>query len=139
LGYGKLKQSDFYHDYDNDYDWVKGETVQEAGIRFKTGYTLFSNEYVRFTPVIGTSLGSLTQLTDKKQRDGKHNIESKLPGNQGFLFGLDTDWIILRDQDQNGISFSGLRFSVYGMYHNYKKNLGDVWSLNLGISLLAGY
>lgn len=139
LGYGKLKQSDFYHDYDNDYDWVKGETVQEAGIRFKTGYTLFSNEYVRFTPVIGTSLGSLTQLTDKKQKDGKHNIDSKLPGNQGFLFGLDTDWIIWRDQDNNGISFNGLRFSVYGMYHNYKKNLGDVWSLNLGISLLAGY
>ena len=139
LGYGKLKQSDFYHDYDNDYDWVKGETVQEAGIRFKTGYTLFSNEYVRFTPVIGTSLGSLTQLTDKKQKDGKHNINSKLPGNQGFLFGLDTDWIIWRDQDNNMISFNGLRFSVYSMYHNYKKNLGDVWSLNLGISLLAGY
>jgi len=139
FGYGKLKQSDFYHDYDYDYDWNEGEYVNEAGIRFKTGYTLFSNEYVRFTPVIGTSLGSLTQLTDKKQKDSKHNIESKLPGNQGFLFGLDTDWIIWRDHDNNGISFSGLRFSVYGMYHNYKKNLGDVWSLNLGIALLAGY
>lgn len=139
LGYGELKQSDFYHDYDYNYDWTKGETVNEAGIRFKTGYTLFSNEYVRFTPVIGTSLGSLTQYTDKKQKDGKHNIKSKLPGNQGFLFGLDTDWIIWRDQDNNGISFTGLRFSVYGMYHNYKKNLGDVWSLNLGVAINVGY
>lgn len=138
LWYGKLKQSDFYYDYDNSYDWTESETVQEAGIRLKTGYTLFSNEHVRLTPVIGTSLGSLTQLTDKKQENGKHNIESKLPGNQGFLFGLDTDWVIRRFHDDDGISFGGLRFSVYGMYHNYKKNLGDVWSLNLGIAFITG-
>ena len=137
LRYGKLKQSDFYHDYNNDYDWAKDKDVQEAGIRLKTGYTLFSNEYVRFTPVIGTSFGSLTQRTDNKGENGSI-IESKLPGDQGFLFGLDTDWIIWRDQDNNGLSFQGLRFSVYGMYHNYPKNLGDVWSLNFGIAFITG-
>lgn len=136
LRYGKLKQPDFYHDNSNGYDWTQDKEVQEAGIRFKTGYTLFSNEYVRFTPVIGTSLGSLTQKSDKKYKEGSF-MESKLPGNRGFLIGLDTDWIIWRHQDSTGLSFQGLRFSVYGMRHNYEKNLGKVWSLNLGIAFIT--
>ena len=137
LRYGKLRESDFYHDIYNDYDWSKDKVVNEAGIRLKAGYTVFTNEYIRITPVVGTSLGSLTQFTDKKQENSNHYIESKLPGNKDVLFGIDTDWVIWRDQDRNGITFSGLRFTAYGMYHNYK-NLGDVWSLNLGISFITG-
>ena len=134
---GRLKQPDFYHDYVNSYDWTQDEKVHEAGIRLKAGYTLFSNEYVRFTPVIGVSLGSLTQRTDKKSTEGSF-IESKLPGSKGIIFGLETDWITMRYDNSTGLSFNGLRFSAYGTYHNYQNRLGEVWSLNLGIALITG-
>ena len=138
LMYGKLRESGFYYDTYNDYNWSKEKEVNEAGIRLKAGYTVFSNEYIRITPVVGTSFGSLTQYTDNKQNNSNHYIESKLPGNQDLLFGIDTDWIMWRDHYPDGISFSGLRFSTYGIYHRYKE-IGDVWSLNLGISFIIGH
>ena len=140
LRYGKLRESGFYYDTYNGYDWSSEKEVSEAGIRLKAGYTLFSNEYVRITPIVGTSLGSLTQPSDDTQNYAFNktvNVNSKISGNPSLLFGIDTDWIIWRDHYPDGISFSGLRFSAYGTYHNYKK-LGKVWSLNFGVSFIIG-
>lgn len=140
LRYGKLRESGFYYDTYNGYDWSREKEVSEAGIRLKAGYTLFSNEYVRITPIVGTSLGSLTQPTDNTQNyayNKTENVKSKISGNPSLLFGIDTDWIIWRYHDFDGISSSGLRFSAYGTYHNYKK-LGKVWSLNFGVSFIIG-
>ena len=140
LRYGKLRQSGFYYDTYNGYDWSREKEVSEAGIRLKAGYTLFSNEYVRITPIVGTSLGSLTQPSDNTQNyayNKTENVKSKISGNPSLLFGIDTDWIIWRYHDFDGISSSGLRFSAYCTYHNYKK-LGKVWSLNFGVSFIIG-
>jgi len=140
LRYGKLRQSGFYRDIFNAYDWSQDKEVSEAGIRLKAGYTVFSNEYIRITPLVGTSLGSLTQPTDKTRSYGYNktvSVDSKISGTPSLLFGIDTDWIIWRNHYPDGVSFAGLRFSAYGIYHNYK-TIGEVWSLNLGVSFITG-
>lgn len=141
LMYGQLRQSGFYHDTYNDYNWSQDKKVNEAGLRLKAGYTVFSNEYIRFTPIVGTSLGSLTQPSDKERDYGYNktvNVDSKISGTPSLLLGIDTDWIFWRDHDSSGITFSGLRFSAYGIYHNYDQ-IGKVWSLNLGVSFITGH
>ena len=128
--WSRTLKSGLYHDTKEDYDWVEKRKTLKINPSLTLGYALYSNNYITVHPVIG--IGSSNYSQDWKNEDDvkKSSSITSLPC---WIFGLETDWTTYIDAYNSNV----LRFKIHGV-HEKNDVLGDVWSLNIGVSLVLG-
>ena len=126
-----------YNDTETGYEWVQGRKTTKVGISWKIGYPLFSNDYITLYPVAGIGFYSYNQ--DSKDKEiRKKCVESTITSSPCWTFGFDTDWTMSRFVSSNQISSNILRLKMYGTFEK-NKVIGNVWSLNVGLSYVMAF
>lgn len=128
--WSRTLKSGLYHDTKEDYDWVEKRKTLKINPSLTLGYALYSNNYITVHPVIG--IGSSYYSQDWKNEDDIKK-SSSITSSLCWIFGLETDWTTYIDANNSNI----LRFKIHGV-HEKNDVLGDVWSLNIGVSFVLG-
>lgn len=128
--WSRTLKSGLYHDTKEDYDWVEKRKTLKINPSLTLGYALYSNNYITVHPVIG--IGSSNYSQDWKNEDDVKK-SSSITSSPCWIFGLETDWTTYIDANNSNV----LRFKIHGV-HEKNDVLGDVWSLNIGVSLVLG-
>lgn len=128
--WSRTLKSGLYHDIKQDYDWVEKRKTMKINPFLTIGYALYSNNYITVHPVIGISSSYYSQ--DWKDEDDVKK-SSSITSSPCWIFGLETDWTTHIDAINSNI----LRFKIHGV-HEKNDVIGDVWSLNIGVSLVLG-
>ena len=128
--WSRTLKSGLYHDIKQNYDWVENRKTQKINPSLTIGYALYSNDYITVHPVIGISSSYYSQ--DWKDEDDATN-SSSITSSPCWIIGLETDWMTYIDANNSNV----LRFKIHGV-HEKNDVFGDVWSLNIGVSLVLG-
>ena len=124
--------SGLFNDTENGYEWVQGRKTTKNGVSWKIGYLLFSNDYIAVYPVAGIGFDFYNQSSKDKEINKKCD-QSTITSLPCWTFGFDTDWTITRSISSQSIGSQILRLKLYGTFEK-NKVIGDVWSLNVGLS-----